>query len=231
MIGVIGGAGVAATNKFCELLENDLTKKERAFRDFHHPEMVIYQATKSPSRSMFLEGKGDSFIPSYIEVAKKLENIGAKYICMTCNTAHFAIDEIEKHINIPFLNMVKETAKEVNGFKNIGLIASNGALIGKVYEKYIEKNINIIYPNTKMQKLVTQGIINIKNSHRFDPLDSPMRPKNIFKKVSEYLYQKGADVILVGCTDIRVDFSQVDYSKLKLIDSLEILVKMVKKVK
>ena len=54
MIGIIGGAGVAATNKLLELIENKLTK-EGAFRDCHHPEMIIWQATQAPSRSLFLE--------------------------------------------------------------------------------------------------------------------------------------------------------------------------------
>ena len=39
MIGIIGGAGVAATNKLNELIEIDLTSKG-AFRDCHHPEII-----------------------------------------------------------------------------------------------------------------------------------------------------------------------------------------------
>lgn len=54
MIGIIGGNGVAATNKLNELLEIEFTKNG-AFRDCHHPQIITYQATKVPSRSMFLE--------------------------------------------------------------------------------------------------------------------------------------------------------------------------------
>lgn len=72
IIGVIGGNGVAATNKLQELIEIKLTE-EGAYRDAHHPEMIIWQATQAPSRSMYLENKGESFIPSYINVAKKLQ--------------------------------------------------------------------------------------------------------------------------------------------------------------
>ena len=70
MIGVIGGNGVAATNKLCQLIEEKLTKSG-AFRDAHHPEMLVWQATKVPSRSMYLEGKGPSWIEDYILIGKK----------------------------------------------------------------------------------------------------------------------------------------------------------------
>ena len=41
MIGVIGGNGVAATNKLCQLIEEKLTKGG-AYRDAHHPEMIVW---------------------------------------------------------------------------------------------------------------------------------------------------------------------------------------------
>ena len=40
MIGVIGGNGVAATNKLSQIIEERLTQGG-AFRDAHHPEMLI----------------------------------------------------------------------------------------------------------------------------------------------------------------------------------------------
>ena len=72
MIGVIGGNGVAATNRLATLIEEKCVKAG-AFRDAHHPEMIIWQATQVPSRSMYLEGRCESFIPGYVEVGKKLK--------------------------------------------------------------------------------------------------------------------------------------------------------------
>ena len=122
MIGIIGGNGVAATNKLNDLIEEEYTKNG-AFRDAHHPELLIWQATQAPSRSMFLEGK---------------------------------------------------------------------------------------------------GICNIKNTHRFDDINSEERPNFIFKRVREHLLIKGADIVVMGCTDIRVD-----YYDDRDIDSLEVLKKRI----
>ena len=79
MIGVIGGAGVAATNKLCQLVE-ELKTINGAYRDAHHPEMLIWQATQVPSRSMYLEGKGPSWIEGYVKIGKKLNLIMHLYV-------------------------------------------------------------------------------------------------------------------------------------------------------
>ena len=75
MIGVIGGNGVAASNKLCQLVEEGLTRNG-AFRDAHHPEMIIWQATQAPSRSMYLEGRGPSWIEDYVEIGKMMKACG-----------------------------------------------------------------------------------------------------------------------------------------------------------
>jgi aspartate racemase len=226
IIGVIGGAGVAATNKLCELIEKKLTEMG-AFRDEHHPEMIIYQATKAPSRSMYLEGRGPSFIEDYFNIGIKLKNAGANIICMCCNTAHYAIVELQERIDIPFINVIEEvviSAKKTGKYK-IGLIASDGCLKGKVYEKYFAQlfpNAQIVYPDQQFQYEITRGICNIKNKNRFLEENHPEKPKIIFSKVYEHLLAKGAETIISGCTDIRVDFNHTN-----VIDSLEELAKTI----
>lgn len=224
IIGVIGGAGVAATNKLCELIEQKFTK-DGAFRDCHHPEMIIYQATQAPSRSMFLEGKGPSFIEDYVSVGNKLKNAGADMLCMCCNTAHYALPILQEQLQVPFINMIEEVALACKrtGKQKFGLAASDGCLKGKVYETYFSKvfpEAQLIYPDDDFQKLVTKGICNVKNTHRFGPLDSEERPQHIFDTVYQHLIDKGAEVVIMGCTDIRVDYVT---DKTNVIDSLTIL--------
>lgn len=190
-IGIIGGAGVAATNKLCELIEVELTQKG-AFRDAHHPELIIYQATKAPSRSMYLEGKGESFIPAYIDIAKKLKLAGAQALCMCCNTAHYAKASIEKEVGLKVLDLIEAIALKIkqSGVKSVALMLSEGCLKAKVYEKYLSQicpKVSIIYPDEAHQRLITKGICNIKNASRFDKKSSKESPAFIFKKVVRHL--------------------------------------------
>lgn len=223
IIGVIGGNGVAATNKLCEMIENKLTL-EGAFRDAHHPEMIIWQATKVPSRSMFLEGKGESFIPGYIDIARKLESCGATKLCMCCNTAHFAVDEIQQAVKIPFIDMIEAVVLEIkkSGIKRVGIMASEGCVRFRIYDRYIHRIcpwVEAVYPNKEYQAMVTKGICKTKSKDRISTGGGYYeKPENIFRKVENYLLQEeGVDLVVSGCTDIRAAYLS------KGIDSLEVL--------
>lgn len=225
-VGVIGGNGVAATNKLCELVEVRLTR-EGAFRDAHQPEMIIWQATQAPSRSMYLEGRGESFVEDYVAIGKQLKAAGATAICMCCNTAHYAVDELQDRIGLPFLNLVRDVVQEAaaDGTRSVGLVASDGCLRGKVYERYFESicpDVRIVYPDPAFQAEVTRGICNVKNPSRFLDDGHPDRPQTIFSRVHDHLVSQGAERVIMGCTDIRVDYSAVG-----AIDSLETLARTI----
>ena len=230
MIGVIGGNGVAATNRLCQLVE-EMGVKDGAFRDAHHPEMIIWQATQVPSRSMYLEGRGESFIPGYVDVGRKLKACGCTELCMCCNTAHYAIDELQEQIGLPFINLLEEVAKEANyrGTKRIGMMCSDGLRKFKFYDIFLKKvnpEMQLIYPDDEIQKLVTRGICNAKNTKRYDP-DGDEFPEKLFCKVCDWLVKQDVDCIVGGCTDISAVFCPGEYSDVPYVDSLTILAKAI----
>ena len=231
MIGIIGGNGVAATNKLCQLVEEKLTRNG-AFRDAHHPEMIIWQATQAPSRSMYLEGRGPSWIEDYIEIGKKLKACGCAKLCMCCNTAHYAIDILQKQIGIPFINLLDLVAEECKRLeaKRVGMMCSDGLRKVGLYErrfKEIAPNIKLIYPDVEFQKEVTMGICNAKNNIRFDnPAINPNHPYNCIQRACDHLINDySVDAIVAGCTDIRNIYTgSSKETRYAYIDSLEVLV-------
>lgn len=225
MIGIIGGNGVAATNRLQVLIENMIVEKG-AFRDAHHPEMLIYQATQAPSRSMYLEDRGPSFLEYYIKAGLKMKDFGCTELCMCCNTAHFFIEELQQEIGLPFVNIIELVAKEVKkqGLKKVGIMCSDGCRRHKLYNKYFAlytAKTEILYPPL-LQYLVTRGICNAKNSYRriSSPIDE--QPMNCFDKVIEELKGEGCDGIIAGCTDINNVYHYIRQD-IAYIDSLQVL--------
>ncbi len=226
MIGVIGGNGVAATNRLLQLIENKIVNGG-GYRDAHHPEMIIWQATQVPSRSMYLEGRGESFIPGYIDVGRKLKTCGCTELCMCCNTAHYAIKELEDQIGLPFIDLLAEVAAECNrkGAKRIGMMCSDGLRKIGLYDKYFaaaNAEMTLVYPSDEMQRYVTLGICNAKNTKRNDP-DNEEYPEKLFSKVCDSLVELGVDCIVGGCTDISAVFSPNDCKWAIFVDSLQVL--------
>lgn len=232
MIGIIGGNGVAATNRLMQLIENEVVNSG-GYRDAHHPEIIAWQATQVPSRSMYLEGRGESFIPGYVEVGKKLKACGCSELCLCCNTAHYAIDELEKEIGLPFINLLSEVAAVCDDFgvTRIGMMCSDGLRKFHLYDKYftaVNSRMQLIYPDDELQRYVTLGICNAKNNKRNNP-DSEEYPGKLYAKVCDLFVSQGVNCIVGGCTDISAVFSPDNWHGIKYLDSLKVLANVIYK--
>lgn len=227
MVGIIGGNGVAATNKLLELIEEKVTRNG-AFRDCHHPEMLVWQATQAPSRSMYLEGRGESFLDDYIRIGRHLKECGCDTLCMCCNTAHYFIEELQQSIGLPFINILSEVSKSIKliGGGKIGIMCSDGLKKVGIYEREIQKvnpSAKILYPTDELQTLVTKGICNSKNTKRYLPISESENPVHCFSTVCDWFEKQGCDTIVAGCTDIRRVFYKQSMGSVNYIDSLEVL--------
>ena len=205
-IGVIGGNGVAATNRLCDMIERKLTAAG-AYRDAHHPEMIVWQATSVPSRSMFLEGRGPDWRPDYINIAKQFKMLGCDLGCMCCNTAHYAVDEIQDQSHLKFINLLDEVATRCkeSGESRFELFCSDGARKFDIYGKAFKKifpDAEIIYPFEERQRLVTKVICDVKNKARLLPPSDTSSPISILKG----LIATASAPVILGCTDLRVAY-------------------------
>lgn len=223
-IGVIGGNGVAATNRLCDMIERKVTQSG-AFRDAHHPEMIVWQATSVPSRSMFLEGRGPDWRPDYIRIAKEFKQLGCDIGCMCCNTAHYAVDEIADQSGLPFINLLEEVAVKCKaiGKCRFELFCSDGARKFDIYGKAFKKvfpEAEIVYPSEEKQRLVTKVICDVKNKSRFLPAEDDASPHHLLAK----LVGEAQHPVILGCTDLRVAFdSDEAMPDIIAVDSLETL--------
>ena len=223
-VGVIGGNGVAATNRLCDMVERKVTLAG-AFRDAHHPEMVVWQATSVPSRSMFLEGRGPDWRPDYIRIAKALKSLGCDVCCMCCNTAHYAVADIEGASGIKFINLLEEVAARVaaEGLGKIELWVSDGARKFDIYGPVMRRmapGCEVVYPSAERQAEVTKIICAVKTRARLLDRNDVDHPR----KMVQRLLAASAAPVVFGCTDIRTAYGADEALDEDVgLDSLEIL--------
>lgn len=131
-IGIIGGMGPMATID----LYRKIIEVTPANSDNDHIHVVIDSNTLIPDRTAYILGKGEDPAMEMIRTAISLENMGADFLIMACNTAYYYYDRIIPFIKIPMLNMIDETVKEIAKLKmnTVGLLATDGVLASKVYE-------------------------------------------------------------------------------------------------
>lgn len=196
-IGILGGMGPLATVKLFE----KIVHASDASKDQDHIPIIIDSNSKIPDRTSYILGGDHSPIDQLVKSAKRLENAGADFLIMPCNTAHYFYGEIVKSINIPFLNMIEETAKHIKeewDFQEVGLLATSGTYKSKVYEDAFNKyDLKVINPSEEDYKQVMDLIYNIKMGIDQENLDG-------FYRTMEKMGKKGADLFILGCTELSV---------------------------
>jgi len=139
-----------------------------------------------------------------------LERAGADFIVIPCNTAHYFFDEIKKVVNIPLIHMMREVSREIKEcfpkVKKVGLLSTSATARIRLYQNELEKEkIMVISPKEKEQEEVMKAINLIKGSEYSNS-------KDILKKIGEKLLLRGAELLVLGCTEIPLVLKQNDFS-------------------
>lgn len=214
-IGIIGGMGpLAAADLFTKI-----TKLTLAKTDQEHIHVIVDSNTAIPDRTAAILGTGDNPVPEMVRTALRLENAGADVLVMSCNTAHYFIDEVRKFTTLPIINMIEETAKEVKrqGIKCVGLLATEGTCQTGIYDRaFAAQGVEVVKPNDALEAHVMDLIYKgIKAGLTEYPLDD-------INKVLSALQDQGAECFIMGCTELPLAFAIYNI-KATTVDPTEVL--------
>lgn len=217
-LGVLGGMGPLATVKLFEKIV--LTTEAKS--DQEHLHVIIDNNTNITDRTTYILRGIDNPIDELINSAKKLQDMGADFIIMPCNTAHYFIEEIRKNIKIPFISMIEETAKYIienyPGTTNLGLLATEGTYNSRVYNNVFDSyGLNLFIPSEINQGRLMNFIYDIKKGI-YD-----LNLKNFEEPVNE-LTSKGADLFILGCTELSVAYDLYNFEG-AFLDAMDVLVR------
>lgn len=130
------------------------------------------------------------------QIVRFLQGQNVKAIVVACNTASaYALDEIEKEIDIPIIGVVKPGAKvaaESTGNGKIGVIGTEGTIGSRIYDTYI-KEIN---PDiTVIGKACPLFVPLVEEGLWQDPVTDEIAARYL-----SGLIDSGIDTLILGCT-------------------------------
>jgi len=209
MIGILGGMGTQAGLDFC----NKLSKLNRGKLDQKYPMFVLYNKSNTPKRPENLI-KYNNVLNALVQGCKMLEKNKCKFIVIPCNTAHYWYEDVQKKIKIPILSMPKEvfihTRKNCKKNSTIGILCTEATLKTKVYNKYFDKNYNLISPDKKLQKNSVNRAIKLVKLGKVKEAEKALRPS------VNYLIKKKCKKIILGCTELPIAiFAYKSFKKIK----------------
>ena len=130
------------------------------------------------------------------QIVRFLETFQVKTIVVACNTASaYALDELEKELDIPIIGVIKpgaKTAAEVTRNGRIGVIATEATIGSQMYNKYIQelnKNVTIYGKACPLfVPLVEEGLLH-------DSVTDEIASRYLSSLKSRFV-----DTLVLGCT-------------------------------
>lgn len=219
-VGIIGGVGPSTTAAFY-MRVIQLTKQVHNAR----PPVVIHSIpVPATMEDKFLRtGKGIEQYESLLrDAAKALQNAGADFAVLACNSLHHLSDAICSTVDIPFVSIVDETVKYLkrSGVKRMGILGAPLTLQASLYiQPLADCGIECVVPTQEDQEVLGQIIRNIVFGEKEDT------DEHRFMKVMDNLHQRGADHLLLACTDLQELESR--HPQCTVHDTMEILAQAV----
>jgi aspartate racemase len=211
ILGIIGGMGPEATAQ----LYMKMIKATKVKRDQDHFRIIIDSNPKIPDRTKAILGLGESPVPYIIETAKNLEKMGVDIACIPCMTSHYFFDEIQAGVEMKIMNAFEELnnylKKNFEGIVKIGVLATTGTRNTKIFEKYL-KDMEIIYPDERFQSdYVMEAIYGEGTGIKSGVTEG--RPVELLIEAGNNVIEKGAEVVILGCTEIGLVLKKDSLSK------------------
>jgi len=234
MIGIVGGIGpYAGLDLLRKVFDNTIAGKDQD----HIDTILLSMPSSILDRTEYLVGKvKENPGLAIAEVAKRLEMAGAMVAGIPCNTAHVSeifqpiLDELlMEGCRIKVLHMIHETISFLAGtfpkIKRIGVLSTTGTYLNSVYKDALEaKGYEVFRPRSEMQEQLIHpaiyhpeyGIKSVSN-----PVQS--KAKNNLLEGFSYLKERGAEAVILGCTEIPIAFSEKYIEGMVAIDPTTVL--------
>ena len=196
-IGLIGGMSWESTVTYYKIINE--TVKER-LGGLHSAKCILYSVDFQEIEECQANGNWEKSGEILGEAAYNLEKAGADFIVICTNTMHKVVNQIKEKISIPILHIAEMTAEKIleKGLKNIALLGTKYTMEQDFYKsKLIEKGINVIIPDKNDIEIINEVIY---DELCLGTINSDSKKK--FLEIVDKLRNKGAEGIILGCTEI-----------------------------
>ncbi|MFK4309166.1 aspartate racemase [Bacillus sp. RC242] len=204
-IGLIGGMSWESTSEYYRILNEEIKSR---LGGLHSAKCLINSVDFEEIERFQSNGNWDGAGEVLGNAAYSLQKGGADFIIICTNTMHKVVEKIKENINIPVLHIADTTAKEIKrkGIQTIGLLGTKYTMEQDFYKSRIEENnIKVIVPVEKNREKINEIIY---TELCLGEITSQSR--EYYKRVIEELVQKGAQGIILGCTEIGLLIKQED---------------------
>lgn len=216
-LGLLGGMSWESTVSYYQAINRGVNAR---LGGLHSAPLVLSSVDFAQIEQLQHKGEWDKTADILLREAKHLETVGAKAILICTNTMHKVADDIEQNISVPLIHIADTTARVLkqNKVKKVGLLGTRFTMEQAFYTSRLETRfgIQVVVPDAQQRNTV-HNIIYEQLCKGVICVDS----RNAYIEVINALAAKGAEGIILGCTEIALLVQQKD-TNVKLYDTTAI---------
>src|SRR4030095_1133499 len=204
-IGLIGGLTYVSTIEYYRYI-NELANQKLGGSET--VEVIIHSVNFGEIKKFTEADHWKKLLEIMRNAAIELEVAGAGCLLIGANTMHKISDEIQAAIKIPVIHIAEAVAKEIlkNGLKKVGLLGTKYTMQLGFYTDHLAKyGIETFIPEQEDIDFLNYTIYNEFGINLFLP-----ETKARYLKIISTLKERGAEGIILGCTEIPILLKQSD---------------------
>lgn len=222
---VLGGMGTLATESYIRLVNEAVD----AHCDQDYLDYVVFNDASVPDRTDFILGRSaDDPFPVIADDIAKATDMGASFIALTCNTAHYFYDRFQALTAVPILHMPRQAVAELSTryplgrAKRIAFLGTEGSRVSHVYHDEVSKaGYTFVEPDAALQDRIDSLIYDdVKGGRELND----NRYLDVLTLMLDSAGEYRCDAVILGCTELSVLNEAFPHPELPIVDAQEALV-------
>lgn len=198
-LGLLGGMSWESTSEYYRLANRIVADR---LGGLHSADLLLRSVDFALIEEMQVAGRWDEAGELLAGEARRLEAAGAGVLLLCTNTMHRVADAIEDAIDIPFVHLAEATADAVlaGPVRRVGLLGTAFTMEQPFYvDRLRARGLEVLVPEVPDRELVHRTIYDELCLGRFtdDACDR-------FTDVVRRLGDRGAEGVILGCTEIEL---------------------------
>lgn len=209
-IGILGGIGPEASAEFYyrlikELQDTGLIKSNKDF-----PQIII---NSIPAPELVGDEISFSQLAPYRDGLRELNEFRVDLIVMICNTIYLFYNELQKITKVPILDLKSEVKRKIENerFRKLAIIGTPKTIKGSLYRF---NGIKYISLSDKEIRQISAAIFSYNKG------EDKAKQRQIVEQIARRCLSKGADTIVLACTETAMMLEKADIPKIDTIDLL-----------
>ena len=216
-IGLIGGMSWESSAEYYRII-NEAVKTRRG--GLHSAKCLLYSVDFAEIEVLQRHARWDKAGELMSDAARRVEHGGADIVLICTNTMHKVADTVQNHIQIPLLHIADATAAAIRKkmLKTIGLLGTKFTMEEQFYKDRLcdRYDLDVLIPQTEERDFVHHVIYEELCCGKIH-----QRSKERYLTIINQLVQRGAEGIILGCTEIPLLIQQQD-TQVPLFDTTKI---------